>query len=56
VHYSEFLPTYCHGTYSITVGFMAAAPPGQTDDDNASGGTPGHDGSLIVGHATFTIK
>jgi hypothetical protein len=48
LRYSEFLPTYCRGTYSITVGFMAAAPPGQTDDD-ASGGTPGHDGSLIVG-------
>ncbi len=56
LRYSEFLPTYCHGTYSIIVGFMSAAPPGQTDDDNASGGTPGHDGSLIVGHATFTIR
>lgn len=54
LRYSTFLPASCHGTYQIVVGFMAQAPPGQTDD--GGGGTPGHDGSIIVGRASFTAR
>ena len=53
LRYSEFVPTSCRGTYSIAVGFMASAPPTEADDNG--GGTPGYDGSLVVGRATFTI-
>lgn len=52
--YSTFLPTTCHGTYRIAVGFMAEAPAGQTDD--GGGGDPGHDGSIFVGGTSFTIR
>jgi hypothetical protein len=53
LRYSEFVPSHCRGTYSIAVGFTASAPPTQADDNG--GGTPGYDGSLLVGRATFTI-
>jgi hypothetical protein len=54
LHYSTFLGASCHGTYEIMVGFMPQAPPDQTD--NGGGGSPGRDGSIVVGRATFTIR
>lgn len=54
LRYSEFFPLTCRGTFTILVGFTPSAPPGQPDDEG--GGTPGLDGSLLVGRATFTIR
>ncbi len=51
---SQFFEAACAGTYKITVGFMSQAPPGQPD--NGGGGDPGHDGTLLVGRASFTIR
>jgi hypothetical protein len=49
-------PTDCRGKYTITVGYMASAPPSDTDDSNGGGDmTPVSGGSLVVGRATFTI-
>jgi len=57
LRYSQLFPTTCRGKYTITVGFMASAPPRATDDTNGGGdGLPGRDGSLLVGRATFTIR
>jgi hypothetical protein len=53
LRYSTFLEPRCHGTYQITVGFMPQAPAGQ--NDNNIGGSPGRDGSIVVGRASFTI-
>jgi hypothetical protein len=56
LRYSQFLPTDCRGKYTISVGYTASAPPGQSDDTNAGGGgSPGHDGSILVGTTSFTI-
>jgi hypothetical protein len=55
LRYSTFLGTNCRGTYQLSIGFMAQAPPGQNDDDGG-GGAPGHDGSVVVGHASFMIR
>jgi hypothetical protein len=52
--FSEFFEAACPGTYKITVGFMPQAPPGQPD--NGGGGSPGHDSTLLVGRASFTIR
>lgn len=54
LRYSTFLAADCHGTYQLSVGFMAQAQPGQTDD--GGGGLPGRDGSIVVGRASFTIR
>jgi hypothetical protein len=54
LRYSSFFAAQCHGTYTITVGFMPEAPPGQLD--NGGPGNPGRDGTLLVGRATFTIR
>jgi hypothetical protein len=54
LRYSTFLPATCHGTYQLTVGFMAQAPQGQTSA-NGGGGFPGHDSSIVVGRASLTI-
>ncbi len=57
LRYSQLYPVNCRGKYVITVGYVAAAPPQATDDTNGGGnGTPGTDGSVIVGRATFTIR
>lgn len=53
LRYSTFLDGSCHGTYQLTVGFMARAPPGQ--NDNGFGGFPGQDGSILVGRAGFPV-
>ena len=52
--YSTFLDGSCRGTYRLTVGFMAQAPPGQ--NDNRFGGFPGQDGSILVGRASITSR
>jgi hypothetical protein len=52
--YSTFVTADCPGTYKITVSFMPQAPPGESD--NGGGGSPGHDGTLLVGRASFTIR
>jgi hypothetical protein len=52
LRYSTFVRATCHGAYRISVGFTAQAPPGQNDN---GGGFPGGDGSIAVGHASFTI-
>jgi hypothetical protein len=54
LRFSQFFEAGCPGTYKITVGFMPYAPPGQPD--NGGGGSPGHDGTLLVGRASFTIR
>ena len=54
LRYSTFLDGSCHGTYQLTVGFVAQAPPGQ--NDNGSGGFPGQDGSILVGRASITSR
>ena len=55
LRYSTFLGTRCRGTYQLVVAFMAQAPQGQTSVNGGSG-FPGHDGSIIVGRASFTIR
>jgi hypothetical protein len=54
LRYSTFVGPICRGTYQLSVGFMAQAPPGQNDNDG--GGSPGRDGSIVVGRASFTIR
>lgn len=53
LRYSTFLPSHCHGKYTIAVGFMPAASAGQAQSDAAE--VPGQDGSVIVGRANFSI-
>jgi hypothetical protein len=53
LRYSQFFPTDCRGKYTISVGYTPGAPPGE--QDNGGGGTPGHDGSILVGTTSFTI-
>jgi hypothetical protein len=52
--FSNFVDADCPGTYKIAVGFMPQAPPGQPD--NGGGDQPGRDGTLLVGHTSFTIR
>jgi hypothetical protein len=54
LRYSQLFPASCKGKYTITVGYMAAAPPGESD--NGGGGGAGRDGSLLVGRTSFTIR
>ena len=54
LRYSTFLDGSCHGTYQLTVGFVAQASPGQ--NDNGFGGFPGQDGSILVGRASITSR
>jgi hypothetical protein len=45
----------CKGTIRGVVGYMQNSGP--TNEETAgSGGTPGQDGSIIVGHFTFTMR
>jgi hypothetical protein len=57
LRYSQLYPLHCRGKYVITVGYVAAAPSQATDDTNGGGnGSPGTDGSVIVGRTSFTIR
>jgi hypothetical protein len=53
LRFSQFFEAACPGTYKIAVGFMPHAPPGIPD--NGGGSSPGHDGTLLIGRASFTI-
>jgi hypothetical protein len=52
LHYSQFFPVTCHGSYKIVVGFEPEAPAGASSNQ---GGDPGQDGSIIVGQTSFKI-
>jgi hypothetical protein len=54
LRFSQFIDAGCPGTYKITVGYMPYASPAQPD--NGGGGDPGHDGTLLVGTGSFTIR
>jgi hypothetical protein len=43
----------CKGTYHGVIGYMQNSGP--INQDNSGGGTPGRDGSVIVGRFSFTI-
>jgi hypothetical protein len=43
----------CKGTYHGLIGYMQNSGP--IDQNSSGGGMPGHDGSLVVGHITFTV-
>jgi hypothetical protein len=45
----------CKGTIHGEVGYMQHSSPTNTESAG-SGGTPGKDGSIVVGHFTFTVK
>lgn len=54
LHDNQFLSTApCKGTYHGLIGYMGDS--GHTDEE-AGGGIPGKDGSVIVGRFTFTIR
>ena len=44
----------CKGTYHGLIGYMQNSGP--IDQESAGGGTPGRDGSMIVGRFGFTIR
>jgi hypothetical protein len=53
LRFSQFFEAACRGTYKITVGFMPQAPPSQQDN---GGDSPGQNGMLLVGRASFTVR
>jgi hypothetical protein len=53
LRFSQFFAAGCPGTYEITVGYMPYASP--ANPDNGGGADPGHDGTILVGSASFTI-
>lgn len=52
IHDRRLLGT-CKGTYHGLIGYMANSGP--INQETSGGGTPGRDGSLVVGRFTFTI-